>query len=138
MIKKLLLFNFTIVLFNVFVLKCKSIQSLNTRNFSDCHINKSNLKVIKVESLLSYKSLLSSENISKVSIPQERPPTRRGERPSMKSRFDHIGHLARKKDSKSASRCKMPGCKGKSRVYCVKCRVHLCLIERDCFYDYHQ
>ena len=35
-------------------------------------------------------------------------------------------------------RCKLPGCKQRSVVWCTKCRVYLCLKkDRNCFIEYH-
>lgn len=42
-------------------------------------------------------------------------------------------------DRKEAARCKKIDCKGRTRVKCSKCQVHLCFTKKhNCFFDYHQ
>lgn len=58
-------------------------------------------------------------------------------RPIEDVRFDQIGHWPIHTDAK-AQRCKMEGCTGKVRVFCEKCKVHLCLTKsRNRFEDFH-
>lgn len=57
-------------------------------------------------------------------------------RPIDEIRYDDIRHLPLRTDA--VSRCKYAGCKGKSRVYCCKCSVHLCFAKgSNCFYNFH-
>lgn len=60
-------------------------------------------------------------------------------RPLDDIRHDGFDHLPQHdSEQKSASRCKFPNCQGKSRVFCGKCKVHLCLNSRkNCFHSYH-
>ncbi len=53
-------------------------------------------------------------------------------------RFDGLNHLPKFIQAKKASRCKNEECEQKTRWYCIKCNVHLCLTpQRNCFNDYH-
>lgn len=57
-------------------------------------------------------------------------------RPASDIRFDHKMHYP--KYSTHYVRCKLENCPQKSRVYCIKCKVHLCLVEeRNCFNSFH-
>ncbi|XP_045107338.1 piggyBac transposable element-derived protein 3-like [Portunus trituberculatus] len=52
-------------------------------------------------------------------------------------RKDGIGHFP----AVSANRetCKLPGCKSKVRMHCLKCSVHLCCDQKkNCFLEFHQ
>jgi hypothetical protein len=52
-------------------------------------------------------------------------------------RYDGCGHLPRKV-AKLPKACKMESCKRRSRMYCVKCEVYLCVDEKsDCFFRFH-
>lgn len=73
-----------------------------------------------------------------------RTPTinrRRVERqPIAEVRLDGVGHLPEfdDKPSHSQTRCKLPNCKGKTHIFCGKCRVHLCIRnQQNCFLLYH-
>ncbi|KAF2903941.1 hypothetical protein ILUMI_02234 [Ignelater luminosus] len=60
--------------------------------------------------------------------------------PYKEVRLDKIGHLPIMNDNgrQFGTRCKNPGCKGKLRVKCCKCQVHLCLTKTsNCFYIVH-
>lgn len=65
-------------------------------------------------------------------------PRRPGEvRPASEIARDGVGHFPAHDDG-AGTRCKMGGCKGKSRVKCVKCKVHLCLTkDKNCFLAFH-
>lgn len=65
-------------------------------------------------------------------------PKRPGElRPPTEIARDGVGHLPAH-DVGSGTRCKFPGCKGKSRIKCIKCKVHLCLTkDKNCFLSFH-
>lgn len=54
-------------------------------------------------------------------------------------RFDGIDHLpTTEKDTGVRCRCQQTGCKSRSQIYCIKCRVHLyCNSDRDCFLKCH-
>lgn len=48
------------------------------------------------------------------------------------------GHLVDFDQNKSRSRCKLPGCKGFTHAFCIKCDTHLCCIQnRNCFLVHH-
>lgn len=52
--------------------------------------------------------------------------------------YDGGGHFPDHDDKPSKSRCKMDGCKEKTHVCCVRCKVHLCFVKnRNCFLKYH-
>ncbi|CAH0401630.1 unnamed protein product [Chilo suppressalis] len=60
-------------------------------------------------------------------------------RPASEIQYDTVDHLPEYDQKKEATRCKNPGCKGKTHVYCLKCEIHLCFTsERNCFPKFHQ
>ena len=59
--------------------------------------------------------------------------------PSPSARYSAADHMPVLCVQKNASRCRMPGCRGKSRIKCEKCRVFLCLQgQRNCFKTFHK
>lgn len=59
-------------------------------------------------------------------------------RPTVDIQFDRISHLPEVDSNKEATRCKLPGCKGRTHFTCGKCKVHLCLLNnRNCFKAFH-
>lgn len=50
-------------------------------------------------------------------------------------RYDGSGHLPKMTDQRC--RCRLEGCHSQSRVMCIKCNVHLCVLKGDCFIKYH-
>lgn len=55
---------------------------------------------------------------------------------SMNRRIEHLPILA--SHLKNASRCKNPGCQGKTKFYCECCNLFLCLTgNSNCFREYH-
>lgn len=57
-------------------------------------------------------------------------------RPTNTIRYDKYNHLPM--ISKESVRCKNEGCSKKNNVYCQKCKVHLCLMNRrNCFTNFH-
>jgi Transposase IS4 len=53
-------------------------------------------------------------------------------------RYDRIDHLPQKV-AKLPKRCKMEECKRRSKWYCIKCKVYLCVDEKtDCFLKFHK
>lgn len=65
-------------------------------------------------------------------------PRRPGEiRPVSEIARDGFGHFPTH-DEGLGTRCKMVGCKGRSRIKCIKCKVHLCLNkDKNCFLAFH-
>lgn len=60
------------------------------------------------------------------------------ERPSNNLRTDTVDHLADFDDKKIATRCKYYDCKRRTHIFCLKCKVHLCLDSKSkCFRDFH-
>ena len=58
--------------------------------------------------------------------------------PSTHARYSGSKHLPFMEVVKYAMRCRMDGCKGKTKVKCVECGLFLCVTtERNCFYDFH-
>lgn len=56
--------------------------------------------------------------------------------PEKDIRQDMIGHFPVMSPKRGT--CKMPGCKGKVSMSCMKCEVHLCCeSKRNCFLDFH-
>jgi hypothetical protein len=59
-------------------------------------------------------------------------------KPNVEARYDGYAHYPGQDDKKEATRCKMEKCGGKSRTFCTKCHVHLCLQKnRNCFLQFH-
>jgi len=60
-------------------------------------------------------------------------------RPFDETKTDHIGHYPASDDNNEATRCKNKNCKGKTHVYCLKCKVHLCFVvkKKNCFTEFH-
>ncbi|KAL3219426.1 hypothetical protein MRX96_030440 [Rhipicephalus microplus] len=52
-------------------------------------------------------------------------------------RLDKYGHFPEHVPLKSQMRCRNQGCSGKTRVRCTKCDLFLCLLNRNCFLDFH-
>lgn len=65
-------------------------------------------------------------------------PRRPGEvRPVADIARDGFGHFPAH-DEGLGTRCKMVGCKGRTRIKCIKCKVHLCLTkDKICFLAFH-
>jgi hypothetical protein len=65
-------------------------------------------------------------------------PRRPGEvRPVADIARDGVGHFPAH-DEGLGTRCKMVGCKGRTRIKCIKCKVHLCLTkDKNCFLAFH-
>lgn len=57
--------------------------------------------------------------------------------PQKDIRLDNIGHLPTYCDDKNASKCRLQGCKSRSRIMCVKCGVYLCVLKNNCFLKFH-
>lgn len=59
------------------------------------------------------------------------------EKRPLNGRFDLLAHFA-KIDKSRHVRCKNENCQKKTFTFCIKCKVHLCLLEeRNCFLDFH-
>ncbi|XP_050295862.1 piggyBac transposable element-derived protein 3-like [Anthonomus grandis grandis] len=59
-------------------------------------------------------------------------------RPVAEVQLDRLDHLPSIDEKDFASRYKVPGCKGRSRILCQICNVHLCLTKKsNCFAIYH-
>lgn len=54
-------------------------------------------------------------------------------------RLDKVNHFPiHESQGTAGQRCKRPKCNSRSRVFCDKCKVHLCLNgQKNCFFDYH-
>ena len=62
-------------------------------------------------------------------------PSRRKETPE-KIRFDQIGHFPDNVGVRKA--CALKGCTGKTLLFCIKCKLHLCINKRNnCFTIWH-
>lgn len=57
--------------------------------------------------------------------------------PPSEVRLDKYGHFPEHVPLKSQMRCRNQGCSGKTRVRCTKCDLFLCLLNRNCFLDFH-
>lgn len=58
--------------------------------------------------------------------------------PISEIRYDRTGHFPQFTDDKNASKCRNPGCKSRSRIICVKCKIFLCILKNNCFIKYHE
>ncbi|XP_036322223.1 piggyBac transposable element-derived protein 3-like [Rhagoletis pomonella] len=59
--------------------------------------------------------------------------------PPPEIRFDQYDHWPNVKDVKGKRKCKLPGCKYKTQVTCMKCNLNLCLLkDRNCFVQFHK
>jgi hypothetical protein len=72
----------------------------------------------------------------------DEPPKKRGameKRPLQEVQTDMLDHMPNYDAKKEATRCKLPGCSGKTHVYCDKCQVHFCFVsQRNCFKYAHR
>jgi hypothetical protein len=59
--------------------------------------------------------------------------------PSNDVRKDKFDHFPKFDTKENTSRCKNPGCNGKTHVFCTKCNIHLCFNStNNCFFNFHQ
>lgn len=59
-------------------------------------------------------------------------------RPCTSTRFDGQNHFPEIDDKENPSRCKLETCTLKSKIFCMKCNVHLCLKRnQNCFKLFH-
>lgn len=82
---------------------------------------------------------LSQDSLSE-DITDEPPKKNRSceVRPPKNCRLDTVDQLPEFDEKKQASRCKAENCKGKTHIFCVKCKVHLCFVKpRNCFLKFH-
>nr|XP_021187154.1 piggyBac transposable element-derived protein 3-like [Helicoverpa armigera] len=65
-------------------------------------------------------------------------PRRPGEiRPEAEIARDGVGHFPAH-DEGLGTRCKRVGCTGRTRIKCIKCKIHLCLTkDKNCFLAFH-
>ena len=52
-------------------------------------------------------------------------------------RYDKYEHWPVLIDVPNSQRCKNKDCKKKTKFYCSKCQVHLCISNNTCFRQYH-
>lgn len=71
-----------------------------------------------------------------LALPSKRNKTEK--KPTNSIRFDSKGHFPDFDKSDNATRCKNENCKFKTRLFCTKCNIHLCLTpSRNCFKNFH-
>lgn len=59
--------------------------------------------------------------------------------PIVSIRYDNYNHFPAVDNKPDSSRCKYEKCKSKTKYYCIKCKVNLCIFkDRNCFLDYHK
>lgn len=69
-------------------------------------------------------------------VPHEKKA--RFQRPCLDARYDGVDHWPEARDQALPSRCKYEGCTGRSRVFCKKCKVPLCMTkDRNCYHKFH-
>lgn len=72
-------------------------------------------------------------------VPSPGPSSTFEVQPIPQMRWDGEQHYPQWDDKDSETRCKMQDCKSKTHIFCMKCKVHLCLMrKRNCFYEYHK
>ncbi|KAL3190274.1 hypothetical protein MRX96_019812 [Rhipicephalus microplus] len=77
-----------------------------------------------------------SYKVEPADVPEERKA--RFRRPCSDARYDGMDHCPEARDRTLPSRCKYEGCKERSRVFCKKCEVPLCITkDRNCYYKFH-
>ncbi|XP_042558961.1 piggyBac transposable element-derived protein 3-like [Clupea harengus] len=68
--------------------------------------------------------------------PHDEPAKKRRameQRPIQEVQTDMLDHMPNYDEKKEATRCKLPGCSGKTHVYCDECKVHFCFVsQRNC------
>lgn len=77
---------------------------------------------------------LEVENGESVAVPKRTKVTAI---PPNEVRLDMHGHFPEHVPLKSQMRCRNQGCSGKTRIRCTKCDLFLCLLNRNCFVDFH-
>uniref|UniRef100_A0A3B4VBI4 PiggyBac transposable element-derived protein domain-containing protein n=1 Tax=Seriola dumerili TaxID=41447 RepID=A0A3B4VBI4_SERDU len=104
----------------------------------------------KTSQYLEFKLLLAEELISQAQACQRDETDSSDEEfsPEIKKRKPHPDesirkygaiHLPQMLNIPNASRCRMPGCKSKTFVRCIKCNMFLCVSKKsECFMKYHQ
>lgn len=106
-------------------------------NFQDeSHVNIVNQKLVQGNSCVQKEQENKPQSILTKSTKLPKPPNE--ERPVDLIRFDRGYHFAEYDTKTWSTRCKLDGCSNKTRVYCMKCNVHLCFTStRNCFKDFH-
>ena len=107
----------------------------------------------KTSQYLEFKILLAEElitqgqtgkrddNSESETSDQEFSPERKKRKPQPDESIRKYGaiHLPEMVNNPSPSRCRMPGCKSKTYVRCIKCQMFLCVSKKShCFLRYHQ
>jgi len=70
--------------------------------------------------------------------PQKKLVKKVDEKPLEEVKKDSYGHFPEYDDRTEAVRCKVEGCKGRTHVYCLKCKCHLCFTKKNnCFLKFH-
>ncbi|XP_068911845.1 protein tramtrack, alpha isoform-like isoform X3 [Tenebrio molitor] len=89
--------------------------------------------------IIGEKRVKESRRSSSEPDPNSSKGKKRAEtKPNVEARYDGYAHYPGQDDKKEATRCKMEKCGGKSRTFCTKCHVHLCLQKnRNCFLQFH-
>lgn len=97
------------------------------------------------DSLLTVgKPVVSSKRGRPSGSPASQPSTKSSKahvesRPYKEQRMDMVDHFPEYDEKKEATRCKRSGCKGKTHVFCIKCKVHLCFVKgKNCFHEFHK
>lgn len=95
-------------------------------------------KLEVADALFSYKTKTvparGRPNLEK-QIEEKRQKPNTSPAPPKDTRLDGTSHWITM-DKKG--RCKLPKCSGQTKMFCLKCKVNLCVTaEKNCFYDYH-
>ncbi|GBM59547.1 hypothetical protein AVEN_63062-1 [Araneus ventricosus] len=89
----------------------------------------------------SITPLRGRPRLSEISYDEEKPQRKQRRvvsHPIKDVRTDGFNHLPRFMDDKNASKCRIPGCKSRTRVICTKFNMYLCVLENSCFEKYHK
>lgn len=87
-------------------------------------------------SLLCTPTTRGRPPLAAIDEPKEKKSRKRLELPSREVAEDGIHHFPDWTDQRQV--CKNLGCNGKSYIWCLKCKAHLCLNKnRNCFMEFH-
>ncbi|XP_035259726.1 dual specificity mitogen-activated protein kinase kinase 4b isoform X2 [Anguilla anguilla] len=101
-------------------------------------------KLLLAEEMITQAQSGESHQIDEVMSSDDEeytPPSKRRHvqpQPADSVRMYGSVHLPKMVEAANASRCRRPGCNGKTFVKCVKCNMFLCVSKKkDCFLEYH-
>lgn len=137
------------LLFRVFDLAVVQAWILYTKDCEEegmpkpAHLSLMQFKLELAECLMVQKKVLQKKKTGRQSLEVEPQVKAKKKKvptavvPPLSVRTDNCGHWPLHVADKG--RCKLPQCKGFSRVMCEKCKLHLCLTkDTNCFKKFHK